>query len=182
MAISKRIRFEVFKRDGFVCQYCGNKPPDVVLEADHIDPHSRGGGDDMVNLITSCFDCNRGKSDRTLTAVEVRPDAVMMAAAVQQEVAEVKLYLEAKDEEEDALLPLYQHLDAVWGACVDKYKILDYHQLVRWLHEFAPDEIEYAITITGEKKRSGQLRDVSNGGAYKYMWGVLRGERQRAAS
>ncbi len=29
--ISKRLRFEVFKRDGFVCQYCGNHPPAVVL-------------------------------------------------------------------------------------------------------------------------------------------------------
>lgn len=61
MAVSKRKRFEVFKRDSFTCQYCGQKAPDVVLEADHIEPRSKGGKDDILNLVTCCFECNRGK-------------------------------------------------------------------------------------------------------------------------
>lgn len=63
MAISKKTRFEIFKRDHFRCQYCGQTPPAVVLEVDHIQPKSKGGSDDWNNLITSCFDCNRGKSN-----------------------------------------------------------------------------------------------------------------------
>lgn len=62
MSISKKIRFEVFKRDGFTCAYCGKTPPGVTLEVDHIEPKSKGGPDDINNLITACFDCNRGKS------------------------------------------------------------------------------------------------------------------------
>lgn len=69
MAISKKLRFEVFKRDGFKCQYCGKTPPAVVLEADHVDPKSKGGSDDINNLITACFDCNRGKSNRKLSQI-----------------------------------------------------------------------------------------------------------------
>lgn len=61
MAISKKLRFEVFKRDGFACQYCGRKPPEVTLELDHINPRSRQGKDDTENLLAACFDCNRGK-------------------------------------------------------------------------------------------------------------------------
>ena len=34
MAIGKTLRFEVFARDQFTCQYCGQRPPDVVLEYD----------------------------------------------------------------------------------------------------------------------------------------------------
>jgi hypothetical protein len=60
-AISKKVRFEVFKRDSFMCQYCGSKAPDVVLHVDHVDPVSRGGDNDPLNLITSCVDCNSGK-------------------------------------------------------------------------------------------------------------------------
>ena len=63
MSISKKIRFEVFKRDGFRCAYCGQSPPIVILEVDHIDPKSRGGKDDINNLLTACFDCNRGKTN-----------------------------------------------------------------------------------------------------------------------
>lgn len=46
-AISKKIRFEVFKRDSFTCQYCGEKAPDVILHVDHIDPVAKGGGKDF---------------------------------------------------------------------------------------------------------------------------------------
>lgn len=69
MAVSKRTRFEVFKRDAFQCQYCGRTPPVVVLECDHVTPVAGGGGDEETNLITSCFDCNRGKSDVPLQQV-----------------------------------------------------------------------------------------------------------------
>ena len=59
--ISKRTRFEVFKRDMFSCQYCGKKSPDVVLHVDHIKPVSKGGKNTITNLITACRDCNLGK-------------------------------------------------------------------------------------------------------------------------
>lgn len=59
--ITKKIRFAVMKRDNFTCQYCGAHGEGVVLEVDHIIPISKGGTSDMDNLITACFDCNRGK-------------------------------------------------------------------------------------------------------------------------
>ena len=67
--VSKKVRFEVFKRDAFTCGYCGATPPGVVLELDHIQPVSKGGGNEIDNLITSCFDCNRGKSDQLLSSI-----------------------------------------------------------------------------------------------------------------
>lgn len=69
-SISKRTRFEVFKRDNFTCQYCGRMAPDVVLEIDHINPVANKGNNDIINLITSCFDCNRGKGKRLLSSNE----------------------------------------------------------------------------------------------------------------
>lgn len=66
-SMSKRLRFEVFKRDAFRCQYCGRSAPDVILEVDHIVPVAEGGKDDMLNLVTSCRDCNRGKSAKMLS-------------------------------------------------------------------------------------------------------------------
>lgn len=74
MAISVRVRFEVFKRDEFTCRYCGRRSPEVVLEVDHIVPSSRGGIDDPINLTTSCWDCNRGKRDIPLSEVMTGED------------------------------------------------------------------------------------------------------------
>lgn len=69
IAISKRVRFEVFKRDGFICQYCGAHPPSVVLHVDHINAVARGGKNDPDNLVTACADCNLGKAAVPLSAV-----------------------------------------------------------------------------------------------------------------
>lgn len=66
-SIPKRVRFEVFKRDSFTCQYCGRAAPGVVLNVDHIHPVADGGGADILNLITACFDCNSGKGARRLS-------------------------------------------------------------------------------------------------------------------
>lgn len=62
MTIGARLRFEVLKRDNFQCSYCGARAPDVLLEVDHILAKANGGGDDFLNLVTSCQPCNRGKS------------------------------------------------------------------------------------------------------------------------
>lgn len=65
--ISKKLRFEVFKRDSFTCQYCGKSAPDVVLHVDHIKPIKEGGTNDITNLVTACADCNLGKGARKLS-------------------------------------------------------------------------------------------------------------------
>ena len=78
VSISKRLRFEVFKRDGFQCQYCGAVPPSVLLQCDHIEPVAKGGKTESDNLITSCQPCNSGKSDRRLSDI---PQALSDRAA-----------------------------------------------------------------------------------------------------
>ena len=66
-ALSKKTRFEVFKRDSFKCQYCGRSAPEVVLHVDHIKPVKEGGDNELFNLVTACFDCNSGKGARKLS-------------------------------------------------------------------------------------------------------------------
>lgn len=66
-AIPKSIRFEVFKRDRFTCQYCGKSAPNAVLHVDHIQPVSKDGDNEITNLITACAECNGGKGARELS-------------------------------------------------------------------------------------------------------------------
>lgn len=54
--ISKMLRFEVFKRDSFTCQYCGNMAPDIILEVDHINPVKNGGNKDIATSSQDWYD------------------------------------------------------------------------------------------------------------------------------
>lgn len=73
MALSKRLRYEILRRDNHACRYCGGIAPDVALTVDHVVPVSLGGTDDSSNLVTACKDCNAGKSSSS-------PDAAIVAA------------------------------------------------------------------------------------------------------
>jgi hypothetical protein len=68
-SLSKRARFEIFKRDDFTCQYCGGTPPRVTLHVDHITALAEGGDNGDDNLITACADCNLGKGAISLGSV-----------------------------------------------------------------------------------------------------------------
>ncbi len=54
-------RFLVFKRDQFTRVLCGRAGIRVKLEIDHKIPVSKGGSNNIGNLQTLCFECNRGK-------------------------------------------------------------------------------------------------------------------------
>jgi 5-methylcytosine-specific restriction endonuclease McrA len=55
-------RQNIFKRDGFECQYCGTRRE---LTIDHVVPRAKGGRDSWVNLVTACKRCNAKKGDFT---------------------------------------------------------------------------------------------------------------------
>jgi hypothetical protein len=65
--ISVKTRFEVFQRDKFTCKYCSRTNEDgIKLELDHVVPVSKGGKNEKENLVTSCYECNRGKGAKEL--------------------------------------------------------------------------------------------------------------------
>lgn len=109
-AISKKLRFDVFKRDGFQCTYCGAHPSEaVLLEVDHIHPVAEGGTNDIDNLVTACLNCNRGKGAELLSSV---PQSLEdKAAIVAEREAQIRAYyeiLEAKKQRKDA---------EIWSVC-----------------------------------------------------------------
>lgn len=115
-ALLKKIRFEVFKRDSFTCQYCGRAAPDVLLEVDHIKPVSKDGDNDITNLITSCFDCNHGKSDR-----ELSDDAVVLKRKAQLDK------LQERREQIEMMME--------WRGSLDNIQSLELEQLVKYIDD-----------------------------------------------
>lgn len=97
-SISKKIRFEVLKRDRFVCQYCGESAPDVVLQIDHIKPVASGGSNGITNLITSCFNCNSGKGKRELSDHDVAKKQHARLSELQDRREQLEMIKEWHDE------------------------------------------------------------------------------------
>ncbi|MFO7189718.1 MAG: HNH endonuclease [Pseudomonadota bacterium] len=56
---------ELFRRDRYICAYCGGEFSFMRLTRDHIKPVSRGGTDTWMNVVTACRHCNGLKRNRT---------------------------------------------------------------------------------------------------------------------
>jgi 5-methylcytosine-specific restriction endonuclease McrA len=71
----KKLRYSrasIFKRDGYMCQYCGRIKTRAELTVDHIVPKSRGGRSNWLNITTACKSCNSRKADRTPEEAEMK--------------------------------------------------------------------------------------------------------------
>lgn len=116
MAIGKRLRFEILKRDGFRCHYCGVTACGAALEVDHVLPKSKGGTDDPGNLITACVNCNRGKSNIQLDELALEPPTPAKALEHAEQIRE---YLSACAEVQHAKNEVLHYLLERWWQRVD---------------------------------------------------------------
>lgn len=58
-------RSNIFSRDRFTCQYCGDRPGRASLNLDHVVPRAQGGRTTWENVVCCCIPCNRRKGGRT---------------------------------------------------------------------------------------------------------------------
>lgn len=150
--ITKKTRFEVFKRDSFTCQYCGQKSPNVLLVIDHIEPVSKGGTNDILNLITSCCDCNSGKSDRPLSDTTVLDKQRQQLEELQERRDQIDMMFQWQkgllelDDQVVAQLADYWS-EQVPGASLNENGIKRLRRLTR---KFEIDEIMAAMKIAAE--------------------------------
>lgn len=98
IALSKKARFEVLKRDKFSCQYCGAKAPDALLHVDHVVPVVEGGGNDMLNLVSACAACNGGKGARRLSDHSAMEKQREKIADLEERRQQIEMMAEWRDE------------------------------------------------------------------------------------
>lgn len=65
-------RRNLYRRDGYRCQYCGRRRPTSELSIDHVIPRSRGGKTSWENCVIACIPCNVSKGYRTLAEAGMR--------------------------------------------------------------------------------------------------------------
>ena len=191
--IGDKLRFEVFKRDQFKCQYCGKAAPDVVLHVDHINPVSKGGKNDILNLITSCVNCNSGKSDRLLTDNTVLEKQRKMLEELDERRKQLKMMLDWREElkgfDDEIAQSVAQYIEEKLHPA--KINDLGMSNIARWLKKFELSELLQAIddlnpitTKTGEQDAEAMFNNIPKvanfnrkGEAEKsacYIRGILR--------
>jgi len=174
-SISKRVRFEVFKRDNFTCQYCSAKPPLVPLEIDHIVPVSKGGGNSIDNLLTACFDCNRGKSNIELDNIpQALADKVEMVKLAQEQYKQYGRILKKRDKimnsDIDSVEAIFQLFYLKW-AFNDKFRI----SVKKFIQSLGIEEVQDSM------ERACRKVNLDADNVLKYFcgicWGKIKGNQ-----
>jgi hypothetical protein len=159
VTLSKKLRFEVFKRDSFACQYCGAKAPDVVLQCDHIKPVVDGGTNDILNLVTACVGCNAGKGARVLSDQSTLVKQVDQLADLQTRREQLEMMIEWREELTKLDNSVVDRLAAHWSELCEGSVSLTptgTDKLRRALKDFGLDRTMVAM---GEAMRSYARRD-----------------------
>ena len=166
MPVSKRLRFEVLRRDGHHCRYCGKGVADAIITVDHVVPTALGGTDLPDNLVAACEDCNNGKTSTIPdgpTIAGAADDAVRWARAIKLAAAELEAQEEPKHEYRAAFKAAWEHwgydsggkrktfeLDPEWATTMDRFRLAGLPATV-W-----PDIVE--STMTSRTKLDNRFR------------------------
>lgn len=165
-AISKRTRFEVFKRDRFECQYCGAHPPAVLLHVDHITPVAEGGSGDIDNLVTACEPCNLGKGAVPLTSIP--KSLAEKAAEVAEREEQLRGYnaiLQARrDRIDEEAWRIAAELER--AESIDSYNRRDLQSIRIFVERLPFSEVMDAARIANAKFR------YSGGSHFRYFCGI----------
>ncbi|MDU4249043.1 HNH endonuclease [Pseudomonas sp.] len=151
--IRKSVRFEVFKRDNFTCQYCGAKAPDVVLHVDHINPVSKGGDNEIINLVTACLPCNLGKSDRLLSDSSALDRQRAQLEDLNERREQLEMMLAWRDELQSFNEDTVQLIADRIGARLPGHSVNEHGKSIvrKWIKKFTVEEILDALDIAAEK-------------------------------
>ena len=66
-------RTNVYARDNYRCQYCGEQLGEEALTYDHVVPRSAGGRREWTNIVTACRPCNSRKGNKTCDQIGMWP-------------------------------------------------------------------------------------------------------------
>ena len=175
MAISQKVRFEIFKRDGFQCRYCGKRPPEIILHIDHILPRKLKGTDHIENLITACSECNLGKAARPLNVLPSadikRLKDIREREKQLREFYKHQEFIETEREKDVGLIAnKFMLLEG------DEYSLSDYGrlQMKNLLKTFTRFEITDAMELAWSQKPNLDSNDK-----FKYTCGILWRKRER---
>ena len=175
--LSKAVRFEVFKRDSFKCQYCGASAPDVILEVDHIKPVSKGGTNDLLNLITSCRDCNRGKHDKPLTDRSFVAIQRQQLEDLQERREQITMMLEWREQLANEIEVEIDAIDKIFDRETDWILSDVGRKNVRKLiRQFGFDEVYEATVIAIDRYYTGDERSWNE--AFRKIGGICYNRRK----
>ncbi len=182
-SVSKSIRFEVFKRDSFKCQYCGASAPDVLLVLDHIEPVSKGGDNDLTNLITACAPCNTGKRDVRLDDRSAVIKARRQLEELQERREQLEMMMQWRQGLRELASDTVDELCSYWEDLAPGFIVSEYGRsnVRKWMRSFSVLEITQAMDVAADEylkfDEKGNCTQESWNLAFNKILGICKVER-----
>lgn len=157
--IPRKLRHEVFMRDGYRCRECGASKDETSLEIDHIVPVARGGTNDIDNLQTLCRECNRMKHTDTWVGGETNLESLEKQLSQLNELLNGKKSLlnQATTEKEEITI---------------KYDIIKLNEKIQDVEEQIKSE-EKKIEDNIIKKKEAEINDFT----FKWLYSSVPEEK-----
>jgi hypothetical protein len=183
-SLSRTIRFEVLKRDKFTCQYCGESAPTIVLHIDHINPVSKGGDNDLTNLITSCISCNLGKSDKLLSDDTAVKKAKNQLDELQERREQIEMMMEWQRGLRSLVDETVAELCSYWQDLAPGFIVNENgkNDIKKWTREYSISEITSAMDKAAqhylEFEDNGSVTGESWSDGFSKILGIMRVTRE----
>lgn len=185
ITVSKKIRFEVFKRDAFKCQYCGKTPEieGIILHIDHMKPVAEGGTNEITNLLTACGECNLGKGKTPLDDKSTLSKSRKQTELLQERREQLEMMLQwregLKSINEDTLSRICEYWNKLAPGFIPNEN--GKKELSKLFRKYTVDEVMRAMDVSAEQYLSfkdGVCTSTSWSLAFEKIAGICKWERE----
>jgi len=143
--VYKRIKFEVFEKDGYKCQTCGAVAPNVTLQLHRLqEVQQNENWLDPAFLSTACFDCEQKQTEQKSTA---KKNGFMTLDDLEERLEQLKMLISWRKGLRKIKKGQLNSLIDYWQELVPGIYLNDDHKrtILSCMNKFTREEIKSAM-------------------------------------
>ncbi|WP_219087247.1 HNH endonuclease, partial [Klebsiella pneumoniae] len=134
-------------------------------------PVSKGGDNDMMNLVTSCDSCNGGKSDKLLNDHSIMEKQRQQLQELNTKREQLEMMIQWRDGLKSLKDDVIDIVVTKIEDCIAPFTVNDNGRksIKRWLRIYKVEEILDAIELAADKKLTQEITHELTGEFFEYI-------------